>query len=166
MASIRSNCLHPSPADPTTRIVMASRSARRRPSSFCSVRPTASMPMQCCVSYSLRFFPGGKVTKPNLKQAELAARLEVQTIAADYRGLWRHALGSSGTAKAISEILELNGYSKGGITRDGLEKLRTQLLKAGDVQKLDLQGLRPDRTPVLAGGFAIMHAAFCEREIG
>jgi exopolyphosphatase/guanosine-5'-triphosphate,3'-diphosphate pyrophosphatase len=27
---------------------------------------------------------------------------------------------------------------------------------------LDLQGLRPERTPTLAGGFAIMYAVFCE----
>ncbi|WP_435627658.1 exopolyphosphatase [Candidatus Ferrigenium straubiae] len=118
-----------------------------------------------CVSYSLRFFPGGKITKQNLKKAELAARNELQTIAADFRGQWQEALGSSGTAKAISEILELNGYSKSGITRGGLEKLRADLIKAGDVQKLDLQGLRPDRIPVLGGGFAIMYAAFCELEI-
>jgi exopolyphosphatase/guanosine-5'-triphosphate,3'-diphosphate pyrophosphatase len=114
------------------------------------------------IGFSRRFFPDGKITKQNLKQAELAARTELQTIAADYKGQWRQALGSSGTAKAIAEILELNGYSKGGITREGLEKLRAHLLNAGDVQKLDLQGLRPDRIPTLAGGFAIMYAAFCE----
>ncbi|HEU0188578.1 MAG TPA: exopolyphosphatase [Gallionella sp.] len=115
-----------------------------------------------CVSFSCRFFPDGKITKQNLKQAELAARLELQTIVADYKGQWQQALGSSGTAKAISEILELNGFSESGITREGLERLRSHLLKAGDVHQLDLQGLRPDRTPALAGGFAIMYAAFCE----
>jgi exopolyphosphatase/guanosine-5'-triphosphate,3'-diphosphate pyrophosphatase len=114
------------------------------------------------ISFSRRFFPDGKITKQNLKQAELAARTELQTIVADYKGQWHHALGSSGTAKAIAEILELNGYSKGGITREGLDKLRAHLLNAGDVQNLDLQGLRPDRIPTLAGGFAIMYAAFCE----
>jgi exopolyphosphatase/guanosine-5'-triphosphate,3'-diphosphate pyrophosphatase len=114
------------------------------------------------VSFSTRYFPDGKITKQNLKQAELAARIEFQTIVADYKGQWQHAIGSSGTAKAIAEILEVNGYSKGGITRDGLDKLRAHLLNAGDVQKLNLQGLRPDRIPVLAGGFAIMYAAFYE----
>ena len=118
-----------------------------------------------CVSFSNRFFPDGKITKQNLKQAELAARSELQTIVADYHGQWREALGSSGTAKAIAEILEQNGYSQGGITRDGLEKLRAHLLNAGDVKKLDLQGLRPDRIATLAGGFAIMYAAFCELDI-
>lgn len=117
------------------------------------------------VSFSCRFFPDGKITKQNLKQAELAARVELQTIVADFKGQWQHALGSSGTAKTIAEILELNGYSKGGITREGLDKLRAHLLSAGDVQKLDLQGLRPDRIPALAGGFAILYAAFCELDI-
>jgi exopolyphosphatase/guanosine-5'-triphosphate,3'-diphosphate pyrophosphatase len=118
-----------------------------------------------CVSFSARYFPDGKIAKQNLKQAELAARNEFQTIAADYKGQWQHAFGSSGTAKAIAEILELNGYGKNGITREGLEKLRAHLLDAGDVQKLSLQGLRPDRLPVIAGGFAIMYAAFCELDI-
>jgi len=118
-----------------------------------------------CVSFSSRFFPDGKITKQNLKQAELAARNEFQGIVADYRGQWRQAIGSSGTAKAIAEILELNGYSRNGITREGLENLRAHLLEVGDLQKLALQGLRPDRIPVLAGGFAIMYAAFCELDI-
>lgn len=118
-----------------------------------------------CVSFSSRFFPDGKITKQNLKQAELAARIELQTIVADYRGQWQQALGSSGTARSIAEILEQNGYSENGITRDGLDRLRAHLLKVGDVQRLDLQGLRPDRVPTLAGGFAIMYAAFSELDI-
>lgn len=115
-----------------------------------------------CVSYSNRFFPDGKINKQNLKQAELAARSELQTIVSDYRGQWQQAFGSSGTARAIAEILEFNGYSRGGITRDGLDKLRADLLDAGDAQRLELQGLRSDRVPILAGGFAILYAAFCE----
>jgi len=118
-----------------------------------------------CVSFSARYFPDGKIAKQNLKQAELAARNEFQTIAADYKGQWQHAFGSSGTVKAIAEILESNSYSKNGITRDGLEKFRAALLDAGDVQNLTLQGLRQDRLPVLAGGFAILYSAFCELDI-
>lgn len=115
-----------------------------------------------CVSFSSRYFPDGKITKQAMAQAELAARSELQNIVADYRGQWQKAIGSSGTAKAIAEILELNGYSKSGITRDGLDALRAHLLKVGDVNKLVLNGLRPDRLPALPGGFAIMYAAFDE----
>jgi exopolyphosphatase/guanosine-5'-triphosphate,3'-diphosphate pyrophosphatase len=119
-----------------------------------------------CVSYSVRFFPDGKINKTNLKQAELAARSELQTIASAFsKGHWSVALGSSGSARVLCDILEQNGYSAGGITREGLELLRAQLLRMGDVSKLELQGLRPDRIPVLPGGFAIMYAAFCELNI-
>lgn len=89
----------------------------------------------------------------------------MQTIVADYKGQWQQALGSSGTARAIAEILELNGYSNGGITRDGLDRLRAHLLNVGDMHKLDLQGFRQDRISTLAGGFAILYAAFCELNI-
>jgi len=71
-------------------------------------------------------------------------------------------VGSSGSARALSEILQLNGYSESGITPDGLERLRSALIKAGDIERLDLAGLRSDRLPVLPGGLAIMSAALSE----
>lgn len=116
-----------------------------------------------CVSYSRRFFPDGKVNKNDLLQAELAARGEILTIAADFSaGHWQHAIGSSGSARALAEILEQNGLSASGITREGLARLRALLLKAGDVRLLQLAGLASDRVPVLAGGFAIMNSIFTE----
>lgn len=118
-----------------------------------------------CVSYSGRYFADGKITRHNLKQAELAARSELQTIVADYRGQWQDAMGSSGTARMLAEVLEQNGYSDGDITRDGLEMLRAHILRVGDVQKLNMPGLKADRLSTFAGGFAIMYAAFCELDI-
>jgi exopolyphosphatase/guanosine-5'-triphosphate,3'-diphosphate pyrophosphatase len=118
-----------------------------------------------CVSFSARYFPDGKISERKLGKAEVAARSEVQNISADFRGQWQYALGSSGTAKSIAEILEANSYSQSGITREGLEKLRSRLLKEGDLSKIQLPGLRPDRVATLAGGFAIMYAAFRELEI-
>lgn len=116
-----------------------------------------------CVSYSQHYFPEGKISKSSLKQAELAARSELQTIRLEFsRDHWEQALGSSGTARVLCDILELNDYSEGGITRSGLEQLRAYLLKVGDVTQLNLQGLKSDRIPVLPGGFAIMYAAVCE----
>jgi exopolyphosphatase/guanosine-5'-triphosphate,3'-diphosphate pyrophosphatase len=119
-----------------------------------------------CVSYTAQFFSDGKITKSSLKHAELAARNELQSIVTEYAPEhWDVALGSSGTARVINDMLEQNGFSTNGITRDGLETLRTHLLKAGDASKLELAGLKPDRVPVLAGGFAIIYAAFCELKI-
>jgi exopolyphosphatase/guanosine-5'-triphosphate,3'-diphosphate pyrophosphatase len=116
-----------------------------------------------CVSYSLKYFPGGKITKSAMKQAELAARNELQTIVARFsKGQWQDAVGSSGSARALSEILQLNGFSDNGINPAGLERLRAALLKAGDLERLDLAGLKSDRLPVLPGGLAIMIAALAE----
>lgn len=119
-----------------------------------------------CVSYSLRFFPDGKVTKSAMKQAELAARTEFQPVAASFaRGNWQHAVGSSGTARALAEIMQLNGFEDGRITPAGLDRLRAHLIKASDMGRVELAGLRPDRVPVLPGGLAIMNAALAELDI-
>jgi exopolyphosphatase/guanosine-5'-triphosphate,3'-diphosphate pyrophosphatase len=116
-----------------------------------------------CVGYSLRYFPGGKIDKRSFREAELSARRELQSIAHEYRETgWEMAVGSSGTAKALEEILVENGLSERGITRDGLEKLRTIFLRAGSVDALDLHGLRSDRKSVILGGLAIMVAVFHE----
>ena len=114
-----------------------------------------------CVSYSLRFFPDGKISESSLQQAEIAAATEIQSIRKRFTaGSWQEAVGSSGTARALGEIMRLNGLSDGDITRDGLRLLRNLLLKAKDSKKLQLAGLSADRAVVLPGGLSIMSAAF------
>jgi exopolyphosphatase/guanosine-5'-triphosphate,3'-diphosphate pyrophosphatase len=116
-----------------------------------------------CLNWSLRFFPGGKISRSALKLAELAARVELETIAREFSAdHWEVAVGSSGTARTMAEILQMRGWSNGELTADGLERLRAELIKAGDVTRLEYPDLRPDRIPVLPGGFAIMSAAFSE----
>ena len=120
-----------------------------------------------CVSYSLRFFPDGKITKGALRRAELSARSEVQAIAAGFSNIhWQDAFGSSGTARALGDIIKLNNLAKegcnGDITLEGLENFRECLLRVGDIRKLEFAGLRADRAPVIVGGFAIMAAVFSE----
>ncbi len=119
-----------------------------------------------CVSYSLRFFPGGKVTKSAMKEAETLARIELQPIVARFaRQNWEQAIGSSGTARALAEILQLAGYADGSITPDGLDRLRSDLVKAAEMSRVELRGLRADRAPVLPGGLAIMTAALSELKV-
>lgn len=116
-----------------------------------------------CVVYSNQFFPGGMVDKASMKAAETAARIEVQGVARQFRqGLWQEAVGSSGSAKALGEILFQNKLADGHITAEGLTWLRERLIRAGDVNKLALPGLKPERKPVLPGGFVIMHVLFQE----
>ena len=129
-------------------------------------------PLQCeslhmgCVNFSQRFFADGVITKAAMKAAELAARVEVERITSEFSSRnWRQAIGSSGTARALRDLLELNGFSEQGITAEGLAKLRSELIKAGHIERISLAGLRTDRRPVVAGGFAIMAGVFAELDI-
>lgn len=116
-----------------------------------------------CVSYSLKYFPEGRIDKQGMKAAEFAARQELGGIVRTYRATgWDEAVGSSGTARSIENILQENGFAQEGITREGLEKLRSLLLKVGEADPGKIAGLRPNRAPVLPGGVAIMSAAFDE----
>jgi exopolyphosphatase/guanosine-5'-triphosphate,3'-diphosphate pyrophosphatase len=116
-----------------------------------------------CVGLTQRFFPKGRVTAVSFAAAETAARVEVEAIANEFGpSHWRDAYASSGTAAALAEILEQNGFSPTGITPVGLDRLRKRLILAGHAGKLNLNALKPERVPVLAGGLAIMAAAVAE----
>jgi exopolyphosphatase/guanosine-5'-triphosphate,3'-diphosphate pyrophosphatase len=116
-----------------------------------------------CVSYSLRHFPGGRIDKPRMKAAELAARQELAGLVREYRAAgWDEAVASSGTARSIENILRENGYAEEGITREGLEKLRSLLIKNEEADPDQIAGLRPNRAPVLPGGVAILGAVLDE----
>lgn len=118
-----------------------------------------------CVSYSIKFFADGKFSENNLNKAEIAARAEIQGIRRNFSAKhWQEAVGSSGTARALGEILRVHGWSDGAITLTGLENLRTQMLRAKDIRKLQIDGLSQERQPSFPGGFAIMLGAF--RELG
>lgn len=115
-----------------------------------------------CVSFSVKYFPNGRITRQGLRDAELAARAELQAIAHEFgRDHWQMAIGTSGTARSLADIMEQNGLGS-GINLEGMDKLRSILLKAGHIDLVDLTGLRVDRRPVLPGGFAIMAAVFAE----
>ncbi len=116
-----------------------------------------------CVVFTNRFFPAGRIDKANMRAAETAARIEVQAVAHAFRvGQWTEAAGSSGTARALGAICAQNGHSQGQITLDGLRWLRERLIRAGEAERLEVAGLKPDRRPVIVGGLAIMHALFQE----
>jgi exopolyphosphatase/guanosine-5'-triphosphate,3'-diphosphate pyrophosphatase len=114
-----------------------------------------------CLSWSLKYFPGGRIDKARMRAAELAARQELSHVVAAYRGAgWSEAVGSSGTARSLENILRENGFAAEGLTRDGLDRLKNLLVKLERADAARIAGLRPNRAPVLPGGVAIMSAAF------
>jgi exopolyphosphatase/guanosine-5'-triphosphate,3'-diphosphate pyrophosphatase len=130
-----------------------------------------------CVSHSLQFFPKGNIDTHAFKEAELAARREIQVISGAYlKSGWKQVIGSSGTARALAEIIGENNFNgvddslnigrvngAGGlITRDGLRAMKKHLLKYEHVNQVELFGLKDDRRSVWPGGLAIMIAIFDE----
>jgi len=116
-----------------------------------------------CLSYSLKYFPDGKIDKSRMKSAELAARQELAGIVHAYRATgWEEAVGSSGTARSMENILRENEFAAEGLTREGLERLRSTLIKHEKADPDRIAGLRPNRAPVLPGGLAILTAVMQE----
>ncbi len=119
-----------------------------------------------CVTYSLRYFPKGVITREAFREAEVAAQLELKGLR---RGLkcdgWASCVGSSGTILAIREILKSSGWAPEGISFAGLKKLRKLLVSAENVSKLDAPTLKSDRAKVLPGGLAILIGLFKSLEI-
>ena len=116
-----------------------------------------------CVSFSLKYFPEGRIDRSRMKAAELAARQELAGMVGTYRAAgWDEAVDSSGTARALENILRENGFAQEGLTREGLERLRSLLVKHEEADPERIAGLRPNRAPVLPGGLAIMSAALDE----
>ena len=114
-----------------------------------------------CVTWSQRFFGDGLMKRGRFEKAALAARVELEPIAGRYGpSNWDHAIGSSGTIRAVGSILKGKGWTEGEVTREGLARLQEYLEEARMPKELDLEGLRPDRREVIAGGVAVLTGVF------
>jgi exopolyphosphatase/guanosine-5'-triphosphate,3'-diphosphate pyrophosphatase len=119
-----------------------------------------------CVGYTLEFFKDGDITRDAMRRAQIAAGVELASIARRYKRLgWETCIGSSGTIVACEEMMRLSGWASDGITAKGLRKMRKALLEAGHYERLQLPALQPDRAPVLAAGVAVLSAVFKSLDI-
>jgi len=119
----------------------------------------ASSPVGC-VTLSSRHFPGGFVSRDSFEAARHEARAAFALLA---RRVSAHhpeyAIGTSGTARSLIRIAQQH-WGREALDRHALAYTRDALTRAGHPQALELRGLDDDRKPVLAGGLAIMMAAF------
>jgi exopolyphosphatase/guanosine-5'-triphosphate,3'-diphosphate pyrophosphatase len=119
-----------------------------------------------CVSYSLAYFPGGLIDKERIRNATLAARVELEPIEQRYQRIgWDQVFGCSGTIMAVADVLKAQGWGDGTITRKGLTRLEKALIGFGRGDRVVLGGLPPDRGPILAGGLSILGGVFDALEI-
>jgi len=112
-----------------------------------------------CVSYTTKYLSAKNISADDIKRASLEAQIELRPIARAYTDLgWSEVTGCSGTFKAVSRMLEELNITDGDVTRDGVQKLIASIDKAGSVEKLNLSSISSDRTAVVSGGIAIVHA--------
>ncbi len=110
------------------------------------------------VSLSLAYFADGRFTAEGFRAAQIAAGAELEEALADFAPQhWEEALGSSGTAGAVSQLLAASGVTDGRITPHALRWLIDECLRAGHMDRLALPGLKDDRRPVIAGGLALLY---------
>lgn len=114
-----------------------------------------------CVSFTRRFFADGGLKPKQLREAEIAAQLELEPFGAPFRGLgWRAAVGSSGTVRAVAGVVQAAKWCTQGISAIALTRLYDRLAQAGHINRLILPGLSAERRPVFAAGVVILRAVF------
>ncbi len=107
------------------------------------------------VTLSQHFFPGATVTASAFRKAEVFVRTRLEVLQARYKQGWDVAYGSSGTIRAIYEIITENGFGQ-SITIDAMLRLKSALIDAGQMSRIELSALKSSRAPVLPGGLAIL----------
>ncbi len=113
-----------------------------------------------CVVFTDRFFGTGSLTEQRFQSAYYAARLELLNIEKAYSQLgWVDAVGSSGSIRSVSSILQAMGEGE-TITRDKLEMLKGEVLKFSHVSRVRFPGLKSDRQAIFPAGLAILLAGF------
>ncbi len=122
-----------------------------------------------CVSITQKFFRDDEISEKKMVKAINRCRLTLRPHYMQLNHLgWQTAIGASGTIKAIGNILKENGWAKGEITLQGMNKIKQALIDAGSTQKAidnGVAGIKEERIPVLAGGLAILIATFEELKI-
>jgi len=114
-----------------------------------------------CVNFTRRFFAEGRFTRKAFRRAEIAAGLEFESLQQVYRDAgWQEVVGTSGTLNAACDIARQSGWTDGSLTLSAVKRLRRGLLAAEELSRLELPGLSAERAQVLAGGLAILKAAF------
>lgn len=110
------------------------------------------------VGLSMRWFPDGRLTAEAFRAAQVAVGAEIEESLDVFQARrWSEAMGSSGTAGAVSQVLAAEGLTDGRITPQALAWCIDRCIAAGEFERVSFKGLREDRKPVLPGGLAILY---------
>lgn len=122
-------------------------------------KPTALESLNMgCVLMTERFFDGGRISRENMGQARLAARLKLRPVKAFFRGASGiEAVGTSGTILSAATVAAQLGITESNdLTPAALESLIDKVLEFESIADLSLSGLSESRSQVWPGGLAIL----------
>lgn len=116
---------------------------------------------------TLAYFPDGRITARNFDAAVTAARARFEDAASLYHAQgWDIAYGSSGTMRAISEVIARNAIGDGTVSLASLHALRDILIELAHVDAFCLPGVKRERVPVMVGGLTVLIGAMQELKVG
>lgn len=119
-----------------------------------------------CVSYGNDYFSQGRISERRFNRAILHAEQELEHIANQFKNIgWQQAVGTSGTVKAVRDIIVALGFSSNSIELEHLEALKAHLLQYTNCSELMIPGLSDDRKLLICSGLAILIAAFKQLQI-
>ncbi|GAB6046519.1 exopolyphosphatase [Methyloparacoccus murrellii] len=114
-----------------------------------------------CVSMSLAHFADGRITAKRFRRAVLAAERELEPFQHLFCSHeWAQAVGASGTLRTTQKLLQNRGWSRDGISAEGLQRLVDLVVDGGRLSRTLLPDLDPERHPSFPGGLAIIQASF------
>lgn len=123
-----------------------------------TIRTLASLEFGC-VSYAKKFFNINYIEKQQFNAAITSAKAELSSISKRYKNYgWQEAVGTSGTIKAIYNIVNQTHHIKQAINLSQLYQLQAQLLSFNNVTEIQLNGLKNSRQEVICSGVAILIA--------
>ena len=112
-----------------------------------------------CVSYQKLFFPDGAISRKRFDQAIRSASHQVDSIIKRFKKCgWQQAIGTSGTIKAIANIINADKEVPHPITLKDVKSLRKQLQSYNHCDDIDLPGLKDSRKAVICSGVAVLLA--------
>src|SRR6056297_285966 len=119
-----------------------------------------------CVGVTRKAFGKGRITARRWQRAADEIETELQAIAPQLaRTGGQHAIGSSGTIRAVQAIVAARQATlPGPIQAAQVDELSRSVIEFGHVERVELPGLSSSRQPVIAGGLLVLQA--CMRIFG
>jgi len=110
-----------------------------------------------CVSWQQKYFPHNKYTPENFQSAIDGARQVLSSYVRRYRDMgWQEAIGTSGTIRAIGDIMVETNRSDSSITKQNLNWLVEELTNCQSIENIPWHCVSESRREVLAGGVSIL----------